>query len=101
MIACPHCKARSSWVVDKRNGDGFVRRRRQCDDCGERFTTWESCQAPILRDRAAYERKRMAAMTPEQRSALYKRQNLRRKAREEAESRGAPVQQVYAEWGVA
>lgn len=41
MIACPHCKARSSWVVDKRNGDGYVRRRRQCDDCGERFTTRE------------------------------------------------------------
>lgn len=41
MIACPFCAARSSWVCDKRNGDGYVRRRRQCDDCGERFTTRE------------------------------------------------------------
>jgi transcriptional regulator NrdR family protein len=41
MIPCPVCKTTSSWVVDKRNGEGFVRRRRQCDDCGERFTTRE------------------------------------------------------------
>lgn len=45
MIACPHCQARSSWVVDSRNGEGYVRRRRQCDDCGERFTTREELVA--------------------------------------------------------
>lgn len=101
MIACPHCKARSSWVVDKRNGDGYVRRRRQCDDCGERFTTWESCQAPILRDRAAYERQRRDAMSPEQRKEMYRRWELRRDARAAAAEKGLPVQQVYAEWGVA
>lgn len=42
MIACPTCKCSSSWVVDKRNKpDGRVLRRRQCDDCGGRYTTSE------------------------------------------------------------
>lgn len=42
MIACPHCKARSSWVVDKRNKpDGRIQRRRQCDECGFRYSTCE------------------------------------------------------------
>lgn len=42
MIACPSCKSTKSWVVDKRNTvGGEIRRRRQCDDCGERYTTKE------------------------------------------------------------
>lgn len=42
MIACPSCKSGKSWVVDKRNTvGGEIRRRRQCDDCGERYTTKE------------------------------------------------------------
>ena len=57
MIACPHCKARSSWVVDKRNGDGYVRRRRQCDDCGERFTSFETiCKPANNPERRAYKK---------------------------------------------
>lgn len=71
MIACPHCKARSSWIVDKRNGDGYVRRRRQCDDCGERFTSFETLCKPANNParrayKKAYDAQRYRAMTPEQ-----------------------------------
>ena len=67
MIACPHCKARSSWIVDKRNGDGYVRRRRQCDDCGERFTTREilvETKQVVPHDKVASLRRRLRAQKP-------------------------------------
>ena len=40
---CPFCTAPDTRVIDSRlSGDGDqVRRRRECTDCGERFTTYE------------------------------------------------------------
>lgn len=41
---CPHCnKENSSKVIDKRNNgpEGSIRRRRECSNCGTRFTTFE------------------------------------------------------------
>ncbi|OGD85014.1 transcriptional regulator NrdR [Candidatus Curtissbacteria bacterium RBG_13_40_7] len=42
-MICPFCVHDSSRVVDKREGtDGkTIRRRRQCQKCGRRFTTFE------------------------------------------------------------
>ena len=42
-MKCPFCKSDDTRVVDSREGkDGFsVRRRRECNDCQERFTTYE------------------------------------------------------------
>lgn len=42
-MKCPYCKADNTGVVDSRlseDGD-TVRRRRECQDCGKRFTTYE------------------------------------------------------------
>jgi transcriptional repressor NrdR len=41
---CPFCAHEETKVIDSRlAGDGRqVRRRRECSDCGERFTTFES-----------------------------------------------------------
>lgn len=41
---CPFCDAQDTKVVDSRlAGDGAqVRRRRACEHCGERFTTYET-----------------------------------------------------------
>jgi transcriptional repressor NrdR len=42
-VKCPYCKAEDTAVVDSReseDGDS-VRRRRQCETCGKRFTTYE------------------------------------------------------------
>lgn len=50
-MLCPYCKIVTARVVDTRlveNGT-VVRRRRQCDQCSERFTTYERCEAlPLM-----------------------------------------------------
>jgi transcriptional repressor NrdR len=41
---CPFCNHKDTRVVDSRlTGDGMqIRRRRQCEDCGSRFNTYET-----------------------------------------------------------
>ena len=50
-MKCPFCKAPDSKVIDSRgSSDGFViRRRRECDGCGARFTTYERVEHAPLR----------------------------------------------------
>ncbi len=47
MMRCPYCTATDTRVVDSRLGDNgdAVRRRRECQQCGERFSTLEQ---PVL-----------------------------------------------------
>jgi transcriptional repressor NrdR len=40
-VLCPFCSADSNQVIDTRPAPDAVRRRRQCDACGQRFTTYE------------------------------------------------------------
>jgi transcriptional repressor NrdR len=42
-MKCPYCQHRDSRVVDSRTNDddSAVRRRRECPECGRRFTTYE------------------------------------------------------------
>lgn len=40
MVKCPFC-AGETKVVDKRDGEDSTRRRRECEACGKRFTTYE------------------------------------------------------------
>lgn len=46
---CPFCKAEDTRVVDSRMAeDGTqVRRRRECEKCGARFTTFEKAQLQV------------------------------------------------------
>jgi transcriptional repressor NrdR len=45
---CPHCGNLAHRVIDTRDtGDG-IRRRRQCEKCGQRFTTYEHVAANLL-----------------------------------------------------
>lgn len=46
-MRCPHCGASSDKVVDSRasQGGAAIRRRRECLECGERFTTYEYVEA--------------------------------------------------------
>lgn len=51
-MKCPYCKADNTGVVDSRlseDGDS-VRRRRECQGCGKRFTTYErvELQMPMI-----------------------------------------------------
>lgn len=42
LFTCPHCKAsHDGRIIDSRDGDGFVRRRRECLGCRRRYTTYE------------------------------------------------------------
>jgi transcriptional repressor NrdR len=46
-VRCPFCSAESTQVIDTRpTPDDAVRRRRQCDACGRRFTTYERAEEP-------------------------------------------------------
>lgn len=38
---CPHCGHDKSAVRDSREMDGYLRRRRTCQQCARRFTTYE------------------------------------------------------------
>jgi transcriptional repressor NrdR len=43
-MKCPHCGYSDSKVLDSRDVDDGVRRRRQCLSCNGRFTTYERIQ---------------------------------------------------------
>ncbi|MCI1290350.1 MAG: transcriptional regulator NrdR [Lactobacillus sp.] len=50
-MICPHCHQNSSHVLDSRptNGGEVIRRRRECERCGYRFTTFERVEhTPLL-----------------------------------------------------
>lgn len=47
-MKCPHCGEDRSRVIDTRaTGDG-IRRRRECEACGKRFTTYEHVAASLI-----------------------------------------------------
>ena len=41
---CPYCAFSDTKVIDSRDSDEGIRRRRECLSCGERFTTFERVQ---------------------------------------------------------
>ncbi|PMD73379.1 transcriptional regulator NrdR [Companilactobacillus nuruki] len=50
-MICPHCHHDSSKVIDSRPSDEgrAIRRRRECEYCGTRFTTFERLEkSPLL-----------------------------------------------------
>ena len=49
-MVCPYCTNEDTSVVDSRkNTDGsIIRRRRNCDNCKKRFTTYETAQIQLL-----------------------------------------------------
>ena len=49
-MRCPYCGSQDSKVVDSRDVDGSIRRRREClaEGCAGRFTTYERVQAVAL-----------------------------------------------------
>ena len=42
-MKCPFCSHENTRVIDSRPADdnNSIRRRRVCDECGKRFTTYE------------------------------------------------------------
>ena len=66
-MKCPYCNAENIRVIDSRPADDncSIRRRRECDDCGKRFTTYEKIETiPLIvikkdKNREAYDRKKI------------------------------------------
>src|SRR3989344_1642172 len=48
-MLCPYCFNEDSKVIDKRNAEGIIRRRRECLKCTKRFNTKESVEKAELR----------------------------------------------------
>lgn len=48
-MKCPYCPEKETKVIDSRESkDGeIIRRRRACDACGKRFTTYERVEEPL------------------------------------------------------
>lgn len=49
-MVCPECKSNKVKVLEKRNTETeqVIRRRRECESCGFRFTTYERIEAAAL-----------------------------------------------------
>ncbi len=66
-MKCPFCGDDNTRVIDSRPAEdnSSIRRRRQCDVCGKRFTTYEKVETvPIMivkkdRTREAYDRSKL------------------------------------------
>lgn len=67
-MKCPYCGKENTRVVDSRpTDDSSIRRRRQCDECGKRFTTYEKVETlPLIvvkkdNNREPYDREKIVA----------------------------------------
>lgn len=66
-MKCPFCNASDTKVIDSRPADdnSSIRRRRQCEQCGKRFTTYEKLETmPLMiikkdNSREAYDRSKV------------------------------------------
>ena len=47
-MRCPHCGNSQHKVIDTRDTGEDIRRRRRCDECDQRFTTYEHVAANLL-----------------------------------------------------
>ena len=57
-MKCPYCGKDNTRVIDSRPADDgdSIRRRRECDECHKRFTTYEKVETiPMTYDRAKVE----------------------------------------------
>lgn len=68
-MKCPFCNAVDTKVIDSRPADdnSSIRRRRQCESCGKRFTTYEKLETiPLMvikkdNTREVYDRSKIEA----------------------------------------
>ena len=67
-MKCPYCGKENTRVIDSRpTADSSIRRRRQCDECGKRFTTYEKVETlPLIvvkkdNNREPYDREKIVA----------------------------------------
>ena len=47
-MKCPYCGHPASKVIDSRTAESGIRRRRKCEECDERFSTFEQVQRSVV-----------------------------------------------------
>lgn len=47
-VRCPKCGYEDSKVIESRDANSAIRRRRECLNCGSRFTTYERIERPNI-----------------------------------------------------
>ncbi|MBQ8724254.1 MAG: transcriptional repressor NrdR [Oscillospiraceae bacterium] len=47
-MRCPFCGEKDTRVLDSRPSEMKIRRRRECENCQKRFTTYEIVEMPML-----------------------------------------------------
>ncbi|MDR0818086.1 MAG: transcriptional regulator NrdR [Oscillospiraceae bacterium] len=47
-MLCPFCKCSETKVLETRTSETSIRRRRECLECGNRFTTFETFELPTV-----------------------------------------------------
>jgi len=70
-VKCPFCNEADTKVIDSRPADdnSSIRRRRQCEKCGKRFTTYEKLETmPLMvikkdNSREVYDRSKIESGT--------------------------------------
>lgn len=62
---CPKCSSDESRVIESRDTGGSIRRRRECEKCSARYTTYERLERPNL-----------AVIKKDGRKVLFDRQKL-------------------------
>jgi transcriptional repressor NrdR len=67
-LKCPYCGNENTKVIDSRPTDeSAIRRRRQCESCGKRFTTYEKIETtPLIvikkdNNREPYDREKLVS----------------------------------------
>ncbi|HEV3156453.1 MAG TPA: transcriptional regulator NrdR [Candidatus Baltobacteraceae bacterium] len=85
---CPSCRKSETRVVDSRDDENVVRRRRECLACKHRFTTYERIESP-----------RLYVVKKDGRRELYAREKILNGLRRACEKR--PVSQTAMEEIVA
>jgi len=82
-MKCPYCECPDSRVIDSRESSDGIRRRRQCINCNQRFTTYERLQ-PIL----------LYVVKKDQRREEFSKDKLLSGLRKACEKRPLPVARI-------
>lgn len=82
-MKCPYCEHPDSRVIDSRESSEGIRRRRQCINCSQRFTTYERLQPVVL-----------YVVKKDQRREEFSKEKLLSGLRKACEKRPLPVARV-------
>ncbi|MDD2472222.1 MAG: transcriptional regulator NrdR [Dehalococcoidales bacterium] len=82
-MKCPYCDYPDSRVIDSRESSEGIRRRRQCINCNQRFTTYERLQ-PVL----------LYVVKKDQRREEFSKEKLLSGLRKACEKRPLPVVRI-------